>query len=148
MKNDNPMFSIIVPTFNRPAGLQRAVESVKRQTNQDFELIVVDDASHLDYAQRVCSESGLNARVLRNTRNLGAGGARNAGIHVSCGRYVSFLDDDDEYGPDFLASSLATLQGTNDATVMSWCSVRWVDDLAKDGTGWRTRTFQSQCLWD
>lgn len=139
-----PTFSIIVPTLNRPGGLQRAVESVKRQTCQDFELIVVDDGSCSDYAQAVCDTSGLRARVVRNSRNLGAGGARNAGLHLSRGRYVSFLDDDDEYGPDFLRASLAVMAATPESVVMCWCSVRWVDDVSDEGARWCTRTFPSQ----
>jgi glycosyltransferase involved in cell wall biosynthesis len=143
-----PVFSIIIPTFNRPAELRRAIESVCRQTYRNFELIVVDDCSEIDYASEFHRASGLPGQALRTPRNLGAGGARNAGLRVSLGKYVSFLDDDDEFGAEFLASTLAALRGTPATTVISWCGVYSVSDFGDGVSKHSTRVFGGEYRTD
>jgi len=87
-----PRTSIIIPTFNRPQLLPRAVESA-RAAGKDVEIIVVDDAS-VDETASVCSE--LNGvKYIRLEHNQGVAGARNVGILASTSEYIAFLDDDD-----------------------------------------------------
>jgi glycosyltransferase involved in cell wall biosynthesis len=119
-----PLFSIIMPTYNRPAELDRALGSVDQQTARDFELIVVDDASDRDYAaaalRRVhCSRKQL----LRHSYNQGAAAARNTGIATAVGTLLTFLDDDDEYARDFLDVTAAALLGTEARIGASWSPI-------------------------
>jgi len=87
-----PRTSIIIPTFNRPQLLPRAVESA-RAAGKDVEIIVVDDAS-VDGTAAVCSELG-GVKYIRLEHSQGVAGARNVGILASSSEYIAFLDDDD-----------------------------------------------------
>jgi glycosyltransferase involved in cell wall biosynthesis len=101
------MVSVIVPTHDRAAMLLRAIDSVLAQTFGDFELIVVDDASTDDTAERLGERPDPRIRCLRNAVAGGAPRARNRAIAEARGRYLAFLDDDDEWLPQKLELQLA-----------------------------------------
>jgi GT2 family glycosyltransferase len=86
-----PMFSVIIPTYNRAAFVVRAIESVRAQTFTDYEIIVVDDGSTDDTADCVAA---TGVRYIPQT-NQGPGVARNRGITEARGTYCTFLDSDD-----------------------------------------------------
>lgn len=112
MKTSAPYFSIIIPTRNRPELLRRAIKSVVAQNFQDFELIVVDDHSDYDVEKGIIMIADDRIKLISNYgRERSA--ARNKGIAESSGRYVCFLDDDDEYLPDFLGGFYAFYEKTN-----------------------------------
>jgi glycosyltransferase involved in cell wall biosynthesis len=91
----SPEFSVIIPTFGRPAFLADSVESVLRQTITDFECIVVDDASPV--TPTLPDDPRL--RLVRRETNGGPPAARNTGIGAASGRFLAFLDDDDVWLP-------------------------------------------------
>jgi glycosyltransferase involved in cell wall biosynthesis len=102
----SPLFSVIIPTYSRARFLAEAVESVLAQTVEDFECLVIDDAS----PEPVASPSGdPRVRVVRRDVNGGPSAARNTGLAEATGRHVAFLDDDDLYLPDRLALALEGL---------------------------------------
>jgi glycosyltransferase involved in cell wall biosynthesis len=95
--------TIIIPTNDRPELLERAVASALAQTVPDIQVVVVDDGS----AEPVRFERpDPRLLVLRNPRALGASAARNLGLKVAAGRWVTFTDDDDELLPDMVQVSL------------------------------------------
>jgi glycosyltransferase involved in cell wall biosynthesis len=115
--------SVILPTRNRLELLRRAVESVRTQSEQHVELIVVDDAS-TDGTQAYLEELAANdprVRFVRNASPRGGGGARNEGIKLSRGEWVAFIDDDDEWLPNKLQRQLEILRANADAVACS-CS--------------------------
>jgi teichuronic acid biosynthesis glycosyltransferase TuaG len=109
----NATVSIIMPAYNAARFLRRAVASVLAQTYADWELIVVDDGSR-DDTWAVASALAQDPRimVLSQPRNTGAAKARNRAIAVAKGRYIAFLDADDEWSPDKLALQTAFMQRT------------------------------------
>jgi glycosyltransferase involved in cell wall biosynthesis len=100
--SDPPLFSIILPTFARQHLLDEAVASVLAQSVQDFEVIVVDDASPTP----VTVPADPRIRLIRRETNGGAAAARNTGMDVARGRYVCFIDDDDLFTRERLALAL------------------------------------------
>ncbi len=118
-----PLFSIVLPTYNRNTMLPRAVASVRRQSLEDYELIVVDDGSVTPCDAWLASLRDPRIRLIRNRRNGGVSVARNQGIAAARGRYVAFLDDDDEYRETYLASTFDRLEHTPDEVGICWCSV-------------------------
>ena len=105
-----PRFSVIIPSFNRPKLLRRALRSVLDQSFSDFEIIVVDDGSDppLDKLLGNLGDEG-RVRYLRQ-ENLGPTEARKAGISAAKGLYVCCLDDDDEFLPHHLATLYESLK--------------------------------------
>lgn len=92
-----PMFSVVIPTYNRAAFLRAALESVFSQTCEDYEVIVVDDGSTDATAQLV---AGYRDRiVVLKQSNQGPGAARNLALGRARGRYAAFLDSDDLWFP-------------------------------------------------
>ena len=96
-----PLFSVIVPTYNRARLLREALASVMAQTHRDFEVIVVDDGS-TDNTPSAVAELGERVHFLRQL-NQGPGAARNRGAAQATGRYFAFLDSDDLWFPWTLA---------------------------------------------
>ncbi|MBD2256135.1 glycosyltransferase [Pseudanabaena sp. FACHB-2040] len=105
----NPSISIIIPTYNRPYLLPRAVQSVLDQTVDDYEIVVVDDGS----PEPVKLAEHPRLRVIHLPKNQGSAAARNAGARAARGRWIMYLDDDDRLLPHMLEVSLKGLTNTN-----------------------------------
>jgi glycosyltransferase involved in cell wall biosynthesis len=97
-----PKVTVIIPTYNRAKSLPSAINSVLKQSFQDFEIIVVDDASSDNTEEVVRAIADPRIKYLRNETNKREAGARNTGVTNSSGEYIAFLDDDDEWLPDKL----------------------------------------------
>ena len=98
------LVSVIIPAHNREAYLPTAIDSVLAQTFSDWELLVVDDGSE-DSTPKIAQEyARQDSRIhyLRHSPRRGAQAARNAGIRASGGRWIAFLDSDDQWLPDSL----------------------------------------------
>ncbi|WP_265112369.1 glycosyltransferase family 2 protein [Halosolutus halophilus] len=102
--------SVVVPTYNRADVLPRTLDSVREQTFQEFEIVVVDDGSTDNIAAVVDQYPDDRIRYVSHETNRGPSAARNTGIRAAEGKYVSFLDSDDELKPTFLERSIETLR--------------------------------------
>jgi glycosyltransferase involved in cell wall biosynthesis len=96
-----PRFSVIMPAHNASATIKSAIRSVLLQSLSDFELIVADDGSTDDTAAQASSLNDPRVRVIRQER-AGPSAARNAGIAVARGRFISMIDSDDFWLPRYL----------------------------------------------
>lgn len=112
-----PKASVIVPTFNRADTIRRAIESVQAQTLDDWELIVVDDGS-TDNTFSIIDGMEPRMTVIRQ-ENRGFAEARNAGIRASTGKYLAFLDSDDEFLPYHLELDIAFLEAFPEESFVS-----------------------------
>lgn len=108
--------SVIVPTFGRAEAVARAVDSALAQ-DADLEVVVVDDASPIPVA--IDRE---HVRVLRLGANVGAAGARNAGVAAASGEWIALLDSDDAWEPQSLPVRLAQARAAKDAARTIWCA--------------------------
>ena len=118
-----PFFSVVIPVYNRAAELRLAIESVRAQNFQDFEIIVVDDGSRDNPQEVIESFHDPRLHFIRQP-NAGGGAARNRGIDETRGRFVAFLDSDDVFLPHHLSSMHALLEDTQD--IAGYARV-WVD---------------------
>ena len=106
-----PVVSIIIPAYHAERFISRALVSILDQTLQDFEiLIVIDDVNH-DKTIDICTAllTGRDYHLLVRTGKTSPANARNRAIAVARGRYLAFLDADDEWRPDHLKSAVDCL---------------------------------------
>lgn len=129
------LISVIIPTFNRENTIRRAIESVYSQEYKNIELIIVDDFSEDNTFTIVADlqKKFQNLKYLVNQRSKGACGARNTGILNSKGKYVAFLDSDDEWLPTHLSLRHAILAKGNVNVVFGDFFI--VDDETKETLG-------------
>lgn len=122
-----PLVSVIIPTFNRAARVQRAIVSALEQSHSSVEIIVVDDGSTDGTAETLSERFGNDPRVqLIRTDNRGAAAARNTGLDHATGSHVAFLDSDDEWCPWKLEFQLECLHTVPEAGLV-WSDMRAVD---------------------
>jgi glycosyltransferase involved in cell wall biosynthesis len=105
-----PFFSIVITTYNRAQLLKRALDSLIAQTEKDWEAIIVDDESTDDTYSQILPYLTAYAKIkyLRKVHG-GEAHSKNEGIWLSNGRFISFLDSDDEYDPTHLESRKSIL---------------------------------------
>jgi len=96
------LVSVIIPTYNRKALLDIAINSVLNQTYQNFEIIIVDDNSNDGTDNYINKINHDNIQYIKNKETMYAPKSRNIGISHSKGDLIAFLDDDDEWYPDKL----------------------------------------------
>jgi glycosyltransferase involved in cell wall biosynthesis len=102
---DTPVFSVVIPTYNRPALLYSCLQALTKQKLQrsDFEIIVVDDGSTPPVRDSIPTEfPGIHLTLIRNPDNKGPAAARNRGAEIAKGKYLAFADDDCLPDPDWL----------------------------------------------
>src|SRR5688572_21324050 len=100
-KFDMPFFSIIIPTYNRADRIAATIHSILAQTFRDFEILIVDDGS-TDNTKQVVYGFTDNRIKYHRKKNEERGAARNAGISMSEGEYITFIDSDDIFYEDHL----------------------------------------------
>ncbi len=124
-----PLVSVIIPTYNRAHIIERAIRSVLNQTYSNLEICVVDDASTDNTAEVVTAIHDPRLRYIRLTQNQGGGGARNVGIEATSGRYVAFLDSDDEWLPPMIERLLTYLMQADRRVGAVYCDYYVYDDV-------------------
>ncbi|WP_459210606.1 glycosyltransferase family 2 protein [Aquimarina rhabdastrellae] len=113
-----PLFSIIIPLYNKASYIKNTLDSVLAQTVSDYEIIIIDDGS--------TDQSATIAKAVSDTRitytyqeNQGVSAARNHGIQLARGTYITFIDADDYWYPFFLEEILNSIQKFPEASVFS-----------------------------
>ena len=126
------LISVIVPCYNQGEFLIESVQSIKTQTYQDWECIIVNDGStdDTDRIARELMKSDSRIKYLHKT-NGGLSSARNAGLQFALGTYVQFLDADDFIQPEKFAVQLAALAGKPKGTI-AVCDHFPFDDVTKE----------------
>ncbi|MBE7019083.1 MAG: glycosyltransferase [Ruminococcaceae bacterium] len=122
-----PKVSIIVPVYNAEQYLKKCISSLRNQTLEDIEIILVDDSSR-DASLKICNQAANEDPRIQviHKENEGAGKARNTGLAVATGKYIGFVDSDDyvdekmyqtlyekaeEYGSDLVMSGVVFVDG-------------------------------------
>ncbi|MFA5011429.1 MAG: glycosyltransferase family 2 protein [Ignavibacteria bacterium] len=107
LNKKNPTVSIIMPVYNRKKLFYRAYNSVMNQSYNDYELIVVDDGSNDRFHNKLFEimEHDYRVKYMKHS-NRGTALSLNAGIRISQGKYITFLDSDDEYGKEHISNRI------------------------------------------
>jgi glycosyltransferase involved in cell wall biosynthesis len=121
-----PLFSVVIPVYNRAREIPACLDSVLAQRCRDFEIIVVDDGS-TDATAEIVGTYGDRVHLVRQ-RNLGPGAARNSGIRTARGEYVAFLDSDDAWFPHTLENYAAAIRQYGHPSFLIGSLVRFVDE--------------------
>lgn len=123
---DNGLVTVIVPVYNVDCYLDKCISSIVQQTYKNLEIIVVDDGS-TDKSPEICdrwSQRDRRIHVMHKV-NGGLSDARNAGLAVSTGEYISFVDSDDWIKPKFIETLMISLQA--EKADIAECGVIFVD---------------------
>ena len=139
-----PKVSIIVPVYNAEKYLERCINSLRNQTLEDIEIILVDDSSS-DLSLQMCEKAAkedLRIKVIHK-ENEGAGKARNAALRVATGKYIGFADSDDYVESDMFKTLYEKAEKYNSDLVMS--GVLFVDGnmFSKEGECIRKTYFDN-----
>lgn len=118
----NPLISVIVPVYNVEKYLARCVDSIVNQTYKNLEIIFVDDGS-TDLCPQMCDDYAEKDNRIKvvHKKNGGLSDARNAGMAVATGEYISFIDSDDYVSDDFFECLLDVMNKEN--SDIAECSV-------------------------
>jgi glycosyltransferase involved in cell wall biosynthesis len=140
-----PLVSAIIPCHNSAATIERALDSALSQTFSELEIIVVDDAS-TDATPSILRSRRANPRLrlIALDRNLGPAGARNRGVEAARGKYIAFLDSDDEWLPEKIALQFAAMEANRAATLCG-CDAVWV--YPDGSTEHSTASSTGQLAW-
>lgn len=124
-----PEISIVIPSYNRPQLLDRLLQSIKNQSFENYEVIVVDDHSskwsEIHQVINGFKESIPGIKVFRNEANRGLSHSRNVGALNSRAEWVAFVDDDDEWMPRKLEKQRELIRGASEkiALIYTWSRV-------------------------
>lgn len=119
MLNKRSLVSVIVPVYNVGPFLKQCLDSLRDQTYEHYEVIIVDDGS-TDQSGMICDQYAIRHPkfVVYHTQNCGLSAARNFGVAHSHGDYLLFVDSDDEILPDTLKRASSYLDGDTDSNLV------------------------------
>ena len=106
----SPFFSIVIPLYNKEQYVLDSLKSVLDQTFQDYEVIVVEDASTDSSLEVISSIKSEKISILQHQSNKGLSASRNTGIRNANGDYIAFLDADDFWKPTYLEELFSLIQ--------------------------------------
>ncbi len=131
---ENPQISIIIPTYNRVKLIINALNSIFNQTFQDYEILIIDDAS-TDTTEQVIKElNHPKVKYLKLEENSGQCIARNFGTRHAKGDYLAFLDSDDEWLPNKLENQMNLFEKEGSDRLGAVYGYSYQKDVIKDET--------------
>lgn len=104
------MLTIVIPLYNKGQSVKRSICSVLNQSFSNFEIVIVDDGSTDNSVEVVKSFKDDRIKIVRQA-NAGVSAARNHGIDIASGQFITFLDADDEYEPNHLETLRKLIDG-------------------------------------
>lgn len=135
---NNIKVSVIIPIYNASSYLQQTLESVARQTLKEIEIICVNDGSK-DDSLEILKRFEDERLIILDQENGGAGKARNAGLAVAKGEYLSFLDADDFFEKDMLEKAYLKAKESQ-ADIVAWRSDQYREDIKQyNSADWTLR---------
>ncbi len=126
-KINNPLVSVIIPTYNRGHLIKRAIESVFNQTYKNIEVIVVDDASTDNTEEIILGIGNPKIIYIKQPSNSGPSVARNKGIEIAKGELIAFLDSDDQWYPEKLEKQVNLLLNSDKTIGAVYCGMEFYD---------------------
>jgi len=132
----NPLISIIVPIFNTEKYLIECIESIRNQSYKNIQIILVNDGS-TDKSLEICNLFAKNDSriIVVNQQNSGVSSARNNGINISTGEYISFIDSDDYVNKNMIEHLYNTLVNNNtEICVLMNYTIKPIKSMRKYGT--------------
>lgn len=126
------LISIVMPNYNGKRYLKQSIESVRKQTYTNWELLVVDDCSK-DGSEKIAAayeKEDKRIRLIRSPKNQGVALTRNLGIQEAKGEYIALLDNDDTWEPEKLRMQLELLRKTR--AEIGYCSYDFIDEMGKE----------------
>lgn len=142
IEKQKDIISVVVPIYNIEKYLPRSIESILNQTYQNLEVILVDDGS-TDGSLEICEQyAKKDARIkVLHKSNGGAGGARNRGMELATGKYLTFVDGDDWIEKDMYEKMLSAIWETNSEIAV--CRVEYIfSDKVVDGSTGTASVFE------
>ena len=129
-----PDVSIIVPVYNAEKYLERCVDSLKNQTLENIEIILVDDSSK-DSSLMICENYAKEDNRIKviHKINEGAGKARNAALEIATGEYIGFVDSDDYIEKDMFETLVKTAEKYSSDLILSGVIYKDGNMFSKDG---------------
>jgi glycosyltransferase involved in cell wall biosynthesis len=121
--------SILIPAYNCAATIERAIRSALQQTFQDFELVIVDDGSQDATVEMIATIVDPRIKVIRHKKNLGEAEARNTAVRSASGRFVAFLDSDDEWLPEKLSRQMEMVHRGQDEIIANVSGFFLIDEF-------------------
>lgn len=131
IENTNNKVTIVTPTWNCAAYIEKTIESVQAQTYKNWEMVIVDDCSTDQTVEIIKKKAKLDSRIkiLQQDNNEGAAKARTRSMLEGSGRYVAYIDADDIWKPDKLEKQIAFMKNKNIG--FSCTSYEVIDDKGK-----------------
>lgn len=125
----NPLLSIVTPVYNVELFLDRSVQSILSQSYRDIELILIDDGS-TDGSSSLCDElAKKDSRVkVIHKENGGVSTARNVGLEIASGEYLTFVDPDDFLAPDTYLANMEYLISQKDVDILQYPYCNYISD--------------------
>lgn len=130
-KQDSPLVSVIVPIYNVEQYLEECFESIKNQSYENIEIILVDDGA-TDSSGKIADRLAKNHKKTQviHKKNGGLSDARNAGMKIAKGEYITFVDSDDMISVDFI-DTLLNLAVSTGADIAQGNNSRKIEGLSK-----------------
>lgn len=134
-KDEKPLVSVVIPTYNRINTLPVSIDSVLGQTYRNLEVVVVDDGSDDGTEEYVRGLADSRVKYIRNAGNRGPSVARNLGVRHARGEYVAFQDSDDEWLPEKLEKQMQLFLDLDRDIGMVYCEyIRYYGKTARGVT--------------
>lgn len=123
------MISIVIPLYNKEQSIASTLQTVLKQTYQDFEIVIVNDGSTDHSVGKIAKVTDPRIRLIHQN-NAGVSAARNRGIEEAKGEYIAFLDADDEWKSDYLITQYELTQKYPECSVFA-CNYEFKDTQGK-----------------
>jgi glycosyltransferase involved in cell wall biosynthesis len=139
------IITVVITTYNRASLLIESIKSVLNQTFSDFELVIVDDHSSDNTPDLVKSFQDSRIRYIRHDENKGLAASRNTGLRYARGKYIAYLDDDDQWLPEKLARQLEVMESSEHHPCLVYLPGNvsgWMEDYIFNGF-----TMANSCMF-